>query len=157
MIPLECQEAVERYLQEFPGNKDLARAAFEGLFDVLAVLEDKAMEAFGAGDQEFAFWISDIQQLICWTPLRQFLKELARSPFVYTRAAAKGEICDQSGEFWGDPEVGLIARANLFTMTHPPVLKTGHIYFGSERLDEILRPSREAGLPALGIRITESY
>lgn len=155
MIPEECRQEVDRYLQDFAGNKDLARAALEGLFDVLAALEEKVMEALGANDPKVAWAISEIQQLICWTPLRQFLKALAGSPFAYTRACAKGEICDQTGEFWGDPEVGLIAQANLFVMMQPPEAREGRICFGSERLDEILSASREAGLPIPGIRVTE--
>jgi hypothetical protein len=148
MIP----EFVEEWIKEkFLGNKDLARKAFEDLFSILEQLEQRGEKALLQEDWEEVAWtFSEIQQILCWSPLRLFLNEFTEFSSPWIRAAAKGEIADQTGKFLGDPEVGWIARANLFTMfkNHEE-----RIWFGSQKLEEILASSIEAGLPIPRLKI----
>ena len=58
-----------------------------------------------------------VQQVICWSPLRVFIKVLATDELLAIRAAAKGELADRTGEFWGDPESGIMGRVNMFMIT----------------------------------------
>jgi hypothetical protein len=149
MIP----EFVEKWIEEkFLGDKGLARKAFEDLFETLHKLEERGEEAVRRKDEaEIAWTLSEIQQLICWSPLRLFLWEFTKFPSLWVRAAAKGEIADQKGEFWDDPEVVLITQANLFTMFQPR--EDFRIWFGSQKLEKILASSIEAGLPIPRLKI----
>lgn len=55
-----------------------------------------------------------IQQVQTWTPLRYFWRLLAEDEVLPIRAAAKGNICEKTGtEYWGDPDLGLMTKANL--------------------------------------------
>ena len=153
MIPKEYQEMVENFLNNFSGDKTLARQAFEELFSLLVSLQERGEEAERKRGAMEAVWAqSEVQQLICWTPLRQFLKEFTHSSSLWIRSAAKGEIVDQTGEFWGDPEIALVSRANLHTMFEP---RGGRVYYGTQRLAEVLDSSIKAGLPIPGVRVVE--
>jgi len=153
MIPQEYQEMVENFLSTFQDDKTLARQAFEELFSLLVSLQERGEEAEKKGGGMEAAWAqSEIQQLICWTPLRQFLKQFIRSSSLWVRSAAKGEIADQTGEFWNDPELALVSRANMSTMFEP---REGRIYYGTQRLIDVLGSSIKAGLPIPGVRVVE--
>jgi hypothetical protein len=149
MIP----KFVERWIEErFSGNKALAHRAFEDLFKILYELEKRGEEALRRNDgAEIAWTLSEIQQLICWSPLHLFLQEFTEYPSLWVRAAAKRKLAEQKGEFWNDPEARLIIEANLFTLFQPH--EDFRIWFGSQKLEEILTSSIEAGLPIPRLKI----
>jgi hypothetical protein len=97
-------------------NAGDAATALLLLYDVI---EEHAISAESQeqGSKEFSESLVMVQQAICWTPLRYFLDDLAQDTHLAIRAGAKGEISDQRpGAFWNDPEVGLVAAANLSIM-----------------------------------------
>lgn len=65
---------------------------------------------------EHAGFLFQVQQTICWTPLRFFLKTLVEDPSVVIRAAAKGELIDREGSQWSDSEAALMGNANIVVM-----------------------------------------
>lgn len=151
MIPQYLREPLEDFLYQFPGDKNLARECFEELVSLLDFLERRGKEAEERGDRlEMAWSLREIQQLICFTPLRIFLEQFTQAPSKFVRAAAKGEIADQRGAFFADPETGLMAEANLLTMFQD---RSDRISLFSEKLEKILQKAQEAGLPIPRLRV----
>lgn len=132
MIFEEYRKNVENLLSEFPGNKNLATNAFKLLFSVIEslatrldkidkhydILNYKISETIEKNETKETLttaWaiLSDIQYIICFTPLRYFLHELTKSSFLWIRSCAKRELCDKTGEYFNDPEINLVSIANL--------------------------------------------
>lgn len=109
------EATVDDYFRRRPSEDNVsAKKALLMLYDFIA---KKAEEAAGLerGSPQWATRFFQVQQTICWSPLRIFLRQLTEDPAAAIRASAKGEICDRTAgkEYWGDPEVGLIGEANL--------------------------------------------
>lgn len=113
-------EAVMRSLQgtnpagELPAPAQKAKEALVLLYEYI-VERAKTDEPLPTQADEVPN-VSLIQQVICFTPLRLFLQVLAVDEQVQIRAGAKGELADRTGQYWNDPEVSLVAEANLVAM-----------------------------------------
>lgn len=110
-------EAVTRSLQgnnpagELPLPAQEAKEALVLLYEYI-VERAKSDEPLPTRSDEVPN-ISLIQQVICFTPLRLFLQILAVDEQIQIRAGAKGELADRTGQYFNDPEVGLVAEANV--------------------------------------------
>lgn len=116
------EKAAERFFNEHPcEDAASARRALLLLYDLVVETAEKALAA-QERSREWNEGFYLVQQVLCFTPLRLFLRELTADPLLPIRAGAKGELCDRTGmqEFWNDPEVGVISSANLAVMFNPP-------------------------------------
>lgn len=104
---MELEQLKEKFLNYWK-DKKLKPEVGQRLFSKLEELENE----FSQTQQPRALF--QLQQLICWSPLRVLLEEFSRSSSLALRAAAKGELFDQRGEFLGDSEAAIMARVNFY-------------------------------------------
>lgn len=106
-------QQVDMFFRQRPcDNAQSAKDALITLYDYL-ISKAKESENLSQGDLRWSQCWFQIQQAMTWSPLRLFWRVLAQDDLVAIRASAKGNLCEASGEYWNDPEVGLIGQANL--------------------------------------------
>lgn len=113
MVREDFAQEVEIFFQERPcEDAQSARNALMSLYDYLIQKADEA-ELWPQGDLRQSCCWFQIQQAMTWSPLRFFWEALVQNDRLAIRAAAKGNICEADGRYWGDPEVGMMQCANL--------------------------------------------
>lgn len=143
---------VLKFFQRRPCENALsAQNALMILYDYL--LENaRAAEQLPRDSKEWCRQMFIVQQAMTWTPLRLFTRLLVEDELQPIRAAAKGNICEATGfEYWGDPEVGLISRANL------PLIVSGATTAIQEEMNgdpRLLRAIQEWEISTQGTRFT---
>lgn len=166
MVPNWAASIVANFNENIPqGRLTLVDEAWGYLFNLLNELDQRATTAHeqakvdgpGEAANRWMISVSEIQQLICLTPLYVFLKFFAEhAPSEWIRSAAKGELCDHGQWPGNDPELGTITHCNMqLMMAELQDIDTGQeIRLGSPKLREINQRVIQSGLHIPGTKIT---
>lgn len=114
-----------------------AKSAQNAIITLYDYIRDRAYKALEHKPQSLPWCecMFQVQQAMTWTPLRIFTRLLVDDELMPIRAAAKGNICDDTAmaEYADDPEVGLMSMANL------PLMMSGRT---TELQEEMSRDER---------------